>query len=505
MEAVRNKTNALCRMLYAAFVKSSPTEACDEVQELFEALRLTKRHQLMMYQVFHELKQSEVLEVVTTAVTIKQESIYELILERRRWSEDLLKALLQLGGVEEEHVTADQFLYILLSFCGLSQVELCQALFLMILTKAESKIHHYLTMQQLIDFYSVYAKCPVTSFNTRAIDFSRLPLRRYYVEDFVELVQRFRVLLNPTIHLQRSLQEFLPSVDYWDNAQRSEVVIRKITYDFFVMEKTRCFLWGEPPFRESCDMLAPEALGFEATNKEQWDLRTFDLHERIGAVSEGGSFSKDGKLTAPSGFQYRALRQYSIWGEQPSPEATEEMMLTEQTDTYITSAGYITKSLNVAGGKEEKEEVDKNGKKIKKKKKKQAALALGQEELDPLADPASACLRGACLDETFNPPPLDMPPPWMKNCAIAPAPRILAADPPLRTNLPPGPGALTQSAFWNSQNSFMKNTGGMNDTWGESKGGATATSFGKSQLDGQRGGSKGRNPMNSSKVKFSDV
>ena len=38
----------------------------------------------------------------------------------------------------------------------------------------------------------------------------------------------------------------------------------KITYDFFLMEKTRCFVWGEPPFRESCEMLAPEALGFES-------------------------------------------------------------------------------------------------------------------------------------------------------------------------------------------------------------------------------------------------
>merc|ERR1719197_1640502 len=224
----------------------------------------------MMYQVFHELRQSERKEVVKTAVAVKFSSVKNIIPVRKRWCQQLLKSLLELGGCEEEEeVDWDGFLYILLQFCSLSKVELCQTLFLMILKCIDSKKHHYITMEQLVDFYSFYAKCPVTSFNTRAIDFTRLPLRRYYVQDFTELVQRFTVLLNPCIHLQRSLQESLPSVEFWDNHHRSEVIIRKITYDFFQMEKTRCFLWGEPPFRESCDMLAPEALGFMVDNKDQ--------------------------------------------------------------------------------------------------------------------------------------------------------------------------------------------------------------------------------------------
>lgn len=207
--------------------------------DLFESLHIPKRQQLMMYSVFHELRQNEREEVVKTAVAVQFDSLYYIIPTRRRWVENLLQSLMFLGGCDDvkEEVTWDSFLYILLQFCSLSKVELCQALFLIILKNLESKVEHYVTMDQLIEFYGFYAKCPVTSFNTRAIDFTRLPLRRYYVQDFAELVQRFVVLLNPAIHLQRCLQESLPSVHFWDNFHRSEVIVRKVTTDFFQMEK----------------------------------------------------------------------------------------------------------------------------------------------------------------------------------------------------------------------------------------------------------------------------
>jgi len=513
MDNVKAKVRIFCRALYASIVKGSPPEPCEEVQALFESLHVPKRQQLMMYHVFHELRQGEVEETVKTAVEINRESVYELILERRRWVEELLNCLLMLGGCEEETVSWDEFLYILLQFCSLSKVELCQALFLIIQKRLESKVLHYLTMGQLIDFYNFYAKCSVTSFNSRGIDFTRLPLRRYYVEDFAELVQRFTVLLNPTIHLQRSLQEFLPSVEFWDNYHRSEVVIRKITHEFFKMEKTRCFLWGEPPFRETCEMLAPEALGFEACNRDQWNLRTFDLHERIGAVSDKGSFSRDGKFMAPPGFSYRPLKQLSIWGEQPSPEETEQMMMQSGEDIYLNEAGYVTKHIGVYDKAEEMfENQDPNEKKEKAKRQKQAkqdakkaSLAHDEEELDPLNDPTSACLRGACLDETFNPPPVDMPPPWMKRAAIAPAPRILKPDPPLWRQVPPG--ASTQSSFRQTNTSY----GGHGRTSLQFSGqtlGASATSFGKSQTAMNRGGfglSPGASKRGKMDVTFSDV
>lgn len=508
MEAVKGKTDDICRSLLSCFVKGSPPEPCEEVLQLFASLNVHNRQRLMMYSVFLELRQREVEGIVRTAIEIEKESVQELVLERRKWVEDLLVALLQLGGCddeEDEMISWDNYLYILLHFCSLSKVELCQALFLLIMKKMDSDVHHYLTMQQLTDFYAFYGKCSVTSFNTRAVDFTKLPLRRYYVEDFVELVQRFTVLLNPTTHLQRSLQEFLPSVTFWDNHHRSEVINRKITCDFFKIEKSRCFLWGEPPYRESCDMLAPEALGFQACNKDQWDLRTFDLHERIGAISDAGSLSRDGKLMAPPGFQYRSLKQFSVWGEQPNPEETERIMMESDENVYISSTGHIARKLDRFTQEETAEEAaDKNKQKLEEnsaqgstakgkeqKKKKLAALAVDEAELDFLADPTSACLRGACLDESFNPPPTDMPPSWMKRAAIAPAPRRLGPDPPLRP--PSQAGNSFASGFWNSQTSFNNQTGG---SWGTT----AMTTFGKSQAGGQS-----PNQFRDSKVKFSDV
>ena len=37
--------------------------------------------------------------------------------------------------------------------------------------------------------------------------------------------------------------------------------------DFFLMETGRIFLRGEPPFRETCDMLCPDALGAVPVNQ----------------------------------------------------------------------------------------------------------------------------------------------------------------------------------------------------------------------------------------------
>lgn len=366
----------------------------------------------------------------------------------------------------------------------------------------DSKVSHYVTMQQLIDFYSFWAKCSVTSFNTRAIDFTRLPQRRYYVEDFTELVQRFVVLLNPIIHLQRSLHEFLPSEDFWNYHHRSEVIIRKITADFFKMEKTRCFLFGEPPFRESCEVLAPEALGFEACNKEQWNLRTFDLHERIGAISDANSFSKDGKWSAPPGFQYRSLKQFSVWGEQPSPEETERMMMMDQEDVYMTASGYIAKHVkNMDAAEDAQDHQDRETTKKNEVRKVKKGLAMHGEELKPLTDPSTAALRAAALDETFMPPPADMPPKWMKVATTFPAPRNTNPDPPLRS-IRDSSTAGTQSAFWNSKASF--GITGMNqtmDSWGEEQPGQ---GYRKSATEGKlaRGGKNFMRGFN--EVKFDE-
>lgn len=465
MEYAKETFKEVCRGCYSWCIRSSPIEPCEDVLDLLGSLHMTRRHQLMMYTVFQELRQGEVEEVVQTATEIERSSVAELVFTRRRWVEHILECILDLGGCEEEEpISWDTFLYILLQFCSQSKVELCQTLFLVIQANVKSLHMNYLSMQNLIDFYQQFTKCPVTSFATRGIDFSRLPLRRYYVEDFCELVQRFTNLLNPIIHLQRSLQEFLPSVHFWDNHHRTEVICRKITSDFFKMDKTRCYLWGEPPFRESCEMLAPEALGFVAANDAQWKMRTFDLHERTGCLNDQGATSKDGKLVAPPGFQFRPLRQFSIWGEQPSPEETERAMLAGGDDVYLDAHGHITMAFDAFGGKPSDQPsaggAPPQGETKKQKKKREAAMkaaTIGKETgQDQYFDPTELCHKAACLDEEFNPPPTDLPPKWMQNCAIAPAPRRLGPDPPL-SDEDPRQGSKQFGTFtsgWGTTTSF---------------------------------------------------
>ena len=42
---------------------------------------------------------------------------------------------------------------------------------------------HYLTSSQLEEFYDDYYSCPVQAFNTNTIDFAKLPLAKYRMQE----------------------------------------------------------------------------------------------------------------------------------------------------------------------------------------------------------------------------------------------------------------------------------------------------------------------------------
>lgn len=104
--------------------------------------------------------------------------------------------------------------------------------------------------------YFRFHHCSVRSFDTHEIHFRRLALSRYYTSDFVELCFRFGKMMNPLLHLQRSLalvlhlasdwgrciQRSIPSSAFWENYDRTEVFNRKLTLEFFLMRKTHIFL-----------------------------------------------------------------------------------------------------------------------------------------------------------------------------------------------------------------------------------------------------------------------
>lgn len=227
---------------YLAFVtRGQAPEPCPHVVELLASLKMTPRDLNNLYKKFYELQQFQSRTVNPGPGEISEDSMLTLIAVRRYWVKVLLANLVELGGCRDV-IPWDSFLYIFLRFCSLSKLELCQCLFFIITKSVKSWTVHYLTSTQLQEFYDFYANCPVSSFSTKSISFSRLPLNRYYLADFVELVHRFGQLVNPLVHLQRSMQQSLPSIGFWDDYDRFEVTNRKITLSFFLMTKKKSFM-----------------------------------------------------------------------------------------------------------------------------------------------------------------------------------------------------------------------------------------------------------------------
>ncbi len=92
----------------------------------------------------------------------------KMVPHRKKWVERCLLRLVEFGGCYET-MEWNQFLYIFLRFNSLSKVELCQAMFYIIIKDVKSWTIHYLTCSQLQEYYEFYKESPVKSFNTKDI------------------------------------------------------------------------------------------------------------------------------------------------------------------------------------------------------------------------------------------------------------------------------------------------------------------------------------------------
>lgn len=457
-------------------MQGSPPEIAPEVESLLLSLHMDTSHLLKLYQAFHALVMAEIeedaeeeieaevarleargeiqaaaglsekpldVEVVKVAREVKVETMINLVACRQRWVEGLLRQILNWGDCEEV-VDWDSFLWIMLRFCSLSRIELAQSMFIIIQREMRCPNMHYITADDLNNFYySRYRLCPIKSFSSADIDFKKLPHSRYYASDFTELVQRFTQLLNPLLHLQQSLQANLPDSEFWESLDRTASFPRRITFEFFTMQSTRVYLYGEPPFRESCDMLAPESLGADAVNQDQWLLRV------KSKVKQGG------------------MSQVSVWGEQPPPELfdiLERKRLERQAnkkriflgDTFDVRTAAAADRADASSGTAaataqppqpafaEKRPQQPTGTSAGGVAAQMKATAPGAaaKGLVAGATPLDLSLRAAVLDEEASEPLQVLPPRWMKHCTVAPAPKVWGPDPPLPKML----GRSTQGA-----------------------------------------------------------
>jgi hypothetical protein len=264
-------------MVKQYFFKAAPPKPAMQVEELMRTQGFVPKHLHMIYNTFYTIGNTGEGEKLNEMDHVPRNNLSVLIKERKEWVEPLLDCLAQLGGClpddpddEEEEVMVawDDFLYMFLRFNSLTREELAQFMFMAIVKilrqeRDDFGTFHYISDVHLDHFYERYRKCTIPAFSPRDVWFKDLELRRYYASDFVEVTQRFSVLLNPAVHLQRETRRDIPSTSFWDKFDQETSYNRKLTIEFFMMKKTHVFLRGEPPLRETCDLLLPTALGYD--------------------------------------------------------------------------------------------------------------------------------------------------------------------------------------------------------------------------------------------------
>jgi len=150
-------------------------------------------------------------------------------------------------------------------------------------------------------------------------------------------------------------------------------------------------------------MLAPDALGCLAINKDQWRLRT-------------------------------QLQQNSVWGEQPSPEEIESLIYAafhpedDAPSSRLLGSSDVTASPAI--GKRTGNETKSGGNRtIAWDTHEPRNVAAFSTPCEPIHNPSALALA-ACVNEEVG--SIDVPPPqWMKSCCIMPAPRLRLPGPPI--------------------------------------------------------------------------
>jgi len=229
------------RMCLGKFLTSKPPEPAPEVVDLLQDMRVTPRLVMQYWKTFGLIKQYDSITARTGPDEVSVASVTKLVRNEREWVSKIMVLLLDLAGFRDT-VTWDGFLFVTMQFCAMSKLELCQLMFYIVSKEMRSWTVHYLTSSQLEEFYDDYYTCPVPSFNTSSVDFAKLPLAKYRMQDFIELCYRFSQLVNPCMHLQTSLQQRLPSLRFWSDYDRMRVYNRRITIDFFRFRKVASLL-----------------------------------------------------------------------------------------------------------------------------------------------------------------------------------------------------------------------------------------------------------------------
>jgi hypothetical protein len=188
------------------------------------------------------------------------------------WVNPIFRDVVELAGV---HNIMDwsTFVYLILRFCSLSKIELCQLNYFVIIKEVKSWTVDYVTCTQLAEYYETFNACPIEGFSSEAIHFYRLERNRYDLPAYVELCHRFHQLINPLVYLQREVRQACPCLSFWEDVDRVPSQTRRIDLDFFSVKKS---------------YLACGAEIARKRNEEMNDLQTRNANGAGGAKAEEG-------------------------------------------------------------------------------------------------------------------------------------------------------------------------------------------------------------------------
>lgn len=322
-----------CRHCLSKFFHIAPPDMAPEVSNLLAELHFSNRDVNHLYKIFQEMREHDPITVGTLPNEVCSSSLLMLVRNERKWVPKIMKGLVELGGYINI-VPWDGFLYILLQFCTLSKIELCQVLFFIIAKDTKSWSLHMLTNSQLEEFYEAWADCPVKSFCTEDIGFDTLPKTRYTMVDFIELATRYAALINPLMHLQRSVQQSVPSLRFWGDYDRVKVSNRFIPLDFFRFRKSLSMM--EMLHEADINTMQKELKKAQASMGEM-NLRV--LQEQEGLLGHADDSFHDHMIHLPLPGSRRPPNRRWHKREEQIPEWMEERNKDNKDPSFGTALG----------------------------------------------------------------------------------------------------------------------------------------------------------------------
>merc|ERR1719375_2474285 len=213
----------------------------EETDDYVNSLHMTRGEVNILWKLFCVIKAMTPTKTVLKRNQIPIEALDNIITDStgktQEWVNPIFRDVVELAGVHQA-LDWSTFMYLILRFCSLSKIELCQLNYFVIIKEVKSWTVDYVTCTQLAEYYETFNECPIEGFSSEMIHFYRLERNRYDLPAYVELCHRFHQLINPLVYLQREVRQACPSLSFWEDVDRVPSQTRRIDLDFFSVKKS---------------------------------------------------------------------------------------------------------------------------------------------------------------------------------------------------------------------------------------------------------------------------